>query len=320
MGGNVPAVESNVWPWPAGAATGIGSLPGTDIVGALRLVLDELPDLAYLPELPARGPGADMVGRAAGLLVDMPVELHAGRWRIASRPGLDARRTRDLLERDLDALTEVAAGYTGTFKVQAAGAWTLAAAIELPIGGKLLRDTGAVRDLAASAAEGLRGYAARVAARLPGARILLQIDEPSLPAVLAGRVPTERVPVVVHCCAPGVPVGLIHAAGAAGIAMDLTLGGDLDALGEALDAGLGLFAGALDTTAPGPRRPVPTSVEVASLVRELWCKVGFPLAGLPDQVVVTPACGLAGVTSEHARVALAACRDAAIRLRDEAAG
>ena len=46
------------WPWSAGAATGIGSLPGTDIVDAVALVFGELPDLPFLPELPRRGPGA----------------------------------------------------------------------------------------------------------------------------------------------------------------------------------------------------------------------------------------------------------------------
>src|SRR2546421_614052 len=81
-------------------------MPGTDIAEALRVVLGELPDLPYLPELPARGPGA-------------------------------------------------------------------------------------VRDLVASLAEGLRAHLADVRRRLPHARLLLQLDEPSLPAVLAGRVPTE---------------------------------------------------------------------------------------------------------------------------------
>ena len=31
--------------------SGVGSLPGDDIHEALRLVVDELPDLPYLPEL-----------------------------------------------------------------------------------------------------------------------------------------------------------------------------------------------------------------------------------------------------------------------------
>ena len=80
------------WPWPAGAASGMGSMPGTDIAEAQRIVLGELP-VPHLPELPGRGPGADLVGRAAGLLVDLPVELYAARWRIAGRPGRDLRRT-----------------------------------------------------------------------------------------------------------------------------------------------------------------------------------------------------------------------------------
>ena len=62
------------FPWPAGSATGVGSMPGTDRAEAIAMVLGELPDLPYLPELPGRGPGADLTGRTAALLVDMPAE------------------------------------------------------------------------------------------------------------------------------------------------------------------------------------------------------------------------------------------------------
>jgi methionine synthase II (cobalamin-independent) len=341
----------STWPWPRGAATGVGSLPGTDIAEAQRIVLGELPDLPHLPELPARGPGADLVGRTAGLLVDLPVELYAARWRAAARPGVDRRRTLDLAERDLDQMTEQAEGYVGPFKVQAAGPWTLAAEIDLPVGGRMLRDAGAVRDLTASLAEGLTGHVAEVRARVPGASVILQLDEPWLPAVLAGRVPTESgfamlpavepetattalrdviekagVPVVVHCCAPGVPVGLIRSAGAVAVGLDLAplvepdakAGGgvgQLDQLGEALDAGLGLFAGAVPTEVPDTAR-APSSAEVADKVRALWSRLGFPLSTVADQVVVTPACGLAGVTPEYARAALRACREAGRRLSE----
>lgn len=341
----------STWPWPRGAATGVGSLPGTDIAEAQRIVLGELPDLPHLPELPARGPGADLVGRTAGLLVDLPVELYAARWRAAARPGVDRRRTLDLAERDLDQMTEQAEGYVGPFKVQAAGPWTLAAEIDLPVGGRMLRDAGAVRDLTASLAEGLTGHVAEVRARVPGASVILQLDEPWLPAVLAGRVPTESgfamlpavepetattalreviekagVPVVVHCCAPGVPVGLIRSAGAVAVGLDLAplvepdakAGGgvsQLDQLGEALDAGLGLFAGAVPTKVPDAAR-APSSAEVADKVRALWSRLGFPLSTVADQVVVTPACGLAGVTPEYARAALRACREAGRRLSE----
>ncbi|HEX7747092.1 MAG TPA: methionine synthase, partial [Micromonosporaceae bacterium] len=243
------------WPWPAGAATGIGSLPGTDVAEAQRIVLGDLPDLPHLPELPARGPGADLIGRTAALLVDLPVELYVARWRIAARPGRDLRRARDLLERDLDQLTEQTDGYAGTIKLQAAGPLTLAAGVDLPIGGRLLRDAGAVRDLAGSLAEGLRNHVAEVSRRLPRATVLLQLDEPSLPTVLAGRVPTESglgayppvepalardllsgvidaadAPVAVHCCASDVPVDLVRSAGATAVALDLGLLDRLDPL------------------------------------------------------------------------------------------
>ena len=329
------------WPWPAGAATGIGSLPGDDIVEATKFVLGELVDLPHLPELPARGAGADMIGRGAGFLTELPVELYAGTWRVAAHPGLDLRRTRDLLERDLDVLTEATIGYTGPLKVQAAGPWTLAASLDLPIGGRLLHDHGAVRDLVASLAEGLRAHVAEVARRVPGASVLLQLDEPSVPAVLAGRVPTESglrtlrsvpsstvrstlativdavsAPVIVHCCASGAPLRLFREAGAAAVAIDLTLVGASaaahDELGELLDAGLGLLAGAVPTSGP----PAPSSAAAADAVTALWRRLGFPLEPLPSQVVVTPACGLAGAAPGYARAALAACVEAGHRLRD----
>jgi methionine synthase II (cobalamin-independent) len=322
-----------------GTATGVGSLPGTDIVDAVRTVFGELTDLPHLPELPARGPGADLIGRGAGLLTDLPVDLYAGRWRVAAHAGLDARRTRDLFERDLDALTDAADGYTGPLKVQAAGAFTLAASIDLPTGGRLLQDYGATRDLVASLADGLSAHVAEVRRRVPGAEPVLQLDEPSLPAVLAGRVPTESglrtvralapstvldglrsivesvgVPVLVHCCAPGLPLDLVRQAGVAGVSLDLTEIGtaDLDALGEFIDAGLLLYAGVVPSTGARP----PSSKEAARVVVEMWHKLGFPPAELASRVVVTPTCGLAGATPAYARAALTACVETGKRLTD----
>jgi hypothetical protein len=350
---------------PDAAATGIGSLPGTDIKEAVRVVLGEVPELPYLPELPARGPGADMIGRGAGFLVELPVELYAARWQVAGRPGHDARRTADLIERDLDALTDLADGYAGPLKVQAAGPWTLAASLQLPIGGPLLSDPGAVRDLAGSLGEGLAAHVREVSRRVPGAQVILQLDEPSLPAVLAARIPTESglrtlravavptatevlaqvitaaaVPAIVHCCAPDVPIGLLRDAGAAGLALDLTalraavaapvraaagaasgpLSGagraaELDALGEAIEASVWLFAGVAPSTAA-----TPSSVEIAATVRDVWSALGFPLSRLAGQVVVTPTCGQAGATVAEAVATLRACREAARRLADDALG
>ncbi|MBT8224844.1 MAG: methionine synthase [Dactylosporangium sp.] len=336
----------NSWPWPAGAATGIGSLPGTDIAEALRIVLGELPHLPHLPELPARGPGADLIGRAGALLADLPVEMYAARWRLATRPGRDLRAARDFLERDLDTLTDQAAGYAGTLKLQSPGPWTLAASLDLPIGGAVLRDDGAVRDLAGSLAEGLRAHVAEVRARLPRATVLVQLDEPSLPAVLAGRVPTESglgtlkpvepvtaraalaaviaeadAPVVIHCCAAGAPLALLAASGAVGVALDLALVEDLDALAAVLDGGLGLIAGVADTgtfaagAMPG-RGPRPWAESLASRLTNLWRVLGMSRSTLPSQTVVSPACGLAGAPAERVRAVLTACREAARLLSD----
>jgi hypothetical protein len=318
--------------WPRGAATGIGSMPGVDVGEAQRTVLGELPDLPHLVELPARGPGADMIGRTASMMVELPVELYAARWRVASRPGRDLRVARDYLERDLDTLTELASGYDGMFKVQVAGPWTLAAALDLPIGGLVLRDPGAVRDLAASLAEGVRAHVGEVQARLPQATVLLQVDEPSLPTVMAGRVPTESglgnlrpvaaslarevleevvsaagVPVVAHCCAPGVPLKLLPAAGVCGVGFDLALLDNLDALGELIDAGVGIFAGVSLTGG---------SSAVAGAVKDVWGKLGFPPAQLGDQVVVCPPCGLADADPARVPKILAAYREAGQRLAE----
>ncbi|HYZ67105.1 MAG TPA: methionine synthase, partial [Mycobacterium sp.] len=51
------------------AATGIGSWPGSSPREAAEIVVGELRSLPHLVELPARGVGADMIGRAAALLV-----------------------------------------------------------------------------------------------------------------------------------------------------------------------------------------------------------------------------------------------------------
>ena len=327
------------FPWPSGAATGIGSLPGIDIAEAQRIVFGELPTLPHLVELPERGPGADMIGRTAGLLVELPVQLYAGRWQIAARSGKDLRRTVDLLERDLDQLTEQADGYTGPLKIQAAGPWTLATSLDLPIGGRMLRDPGAVRDLTDSLAEGLRRHVAAIRKRVPGATVLLQLDEPSLPAVLAGRVPTESglsayrkvdgpdaatrlrtiveavdAPVIVHCCAPDVPLQVVRDARAAAVAFDLSLFKDLDPLGEAIEGGLGILMGVAPTRPAAGQRP--DSKRIAERARTVWQRLGFPASRLPEQVVLTPACGLSGAPIEYVRALLKACTEAGRRLAE----
>ena len=321
-----------------GPATGVGSLPGTDPVEAVRLVVGELPDLPHLPELPARGAGADMIGRAAALLVDLSVDLTPAGWRLVARPGADVRRAREVLARDLDALFEVAERYTGPLKVQVAGPWTLAAGLERTRGDRAVVDAGARRDIAQSLTEGIAAHVADVAARVPGAQVVVQVDEPSVPAVLQGGLPTvsgfgklaavpapvveeelgallERVPapVVVHCCANRAPLDLFRAAGAAGLSFDLGMVQDLDAVGTAVDAGTHLLVGVV----PGTDTTLPPARTTASRVRSWWRELGFPAEQLHTAVTLTPACGLAGASPAYARTAMTHVREAARYLLPE---
>ncbi|ONH31301.1 methionine synthase [Pseudofrankia asymbiotica] len=294
-GGTAGAPEVALW--PAGAATGVGSLPGIDPLAAARLVFDELPDLPHLVELPGRGPGGDMLGRAAVIALDLPVDLQPSGWRLVPRVGMDYRRARGLVEHDLDALEEAAQGYAGPLKIAVAGPWTLAAGVELTRGHKALSDAGATRDLAEALAAGLAEMLGTIARRVPGARLLVQLDEPSLPAVIAGRVRTpsgfsvvravdegpaaERIALVlaaasgvggvvgagVHCCAPDVPLELLRRAGAQFVGLDATLLSQRadEAIGEAVEAGLRLMMGVVPSTdQPGASPPPSPSAGVTA--------------------------------------------------------
>ncbi len=186
MSGTTDHTDAYAW----GPATGVGSMPGGDAREAAKTVTGSFEDFPHLAELPARGPGADMIGRTAGMLVEMYVHLEPSGWRFSDRPGRDTRRARSWLGEDLDALEEFTQGYTGPLKVQAVGPWTLAAGLELRGGEAALGDPGAVRDLTESLAEGVRAHLTEVRRRVPGAQVVLQLDEPSLTAVLRGQVRT----------------------------------------------------------------------------------------------------------------------------------
>lgn len=316
--------------------TGLGSLPGTDLAAAARMTFDKVPDLPYLPELPARGPWASMIGRGLGLAAGLPAELSAGEWRLADAPGVDQRRSRARWRDDLDQLEEAAHGYTGRFKVAVTGPWTLAAAVGVAHAGRVLADPGARRDLAQSVAEGVGELLADLRRRLPGVDLVLQVDEPSLPAVAAGAVPTPggffrhrsidlpelcralswvtaeparrglTVPTVLHSCARwdgGWPLpSLLHghstAAGFDGISVDLDqlVAPDWDALAGAADAGATLYLGCLPTG--GDPRPAGVDAVRRRALAALD-RIGATNA-VSGALVLTPACGLAGWTPAEA--------------------
>lgn len=316
------------------AASGVGSLPGIDVAEAVRTVVGELPDLVHLPELPARGAPASMIGRTTALLPGLAADLQPAGWRLTDTPGIDQRRAVSLLAQDLDLLEEHTQGYTGRLKVQVAGPWTLAAGMERPRGDRVLADFGARREVAQSLAQGVADHVADLRRRVPGATLLVQLDEPALPAVLAAAIPTASgfsrhrtvaVPAavealawvtaavraagavpVVHCCAADVPVRLLQDAGAAAVSFDLSLlAGRGAAVGEAwaeaFEAGVDLWPGIVPGTDPAV---VPTAATLTPVVLRFVDGLGLGLDEVGPRLVLTPSCGLAGASYAWARQAI----------------
>ena len=305
------------------SSTGIGSWPGTDVGDAIEIAFAECPDFPYLPELPARGPWTGLIGRGAAFLAGLQVELHATGWRLTDAAGRDHRRARSTLRSDLDRLEEAAQGYVGPVKIAATGPWTLAASLEHPRGDKVLADRGARRDLGQSLAQGLADLVLELRRRLPAMSVIIQLDEPSLPAVMAGAIPTASgwarhrsidVPEIsgtlsvimdrlselevatwVHCCAAGAPISLLHQAGAAGVFVDLDrlAAADWDVLGAGLEDGLRLGLGVV------PTDQSLTADQIADRALRALRVLDLP-PDITTTTVLTPACGLAGASVDQA--------------------
>ena len=321
-------------------ATGTGSWPGVAAREAAEVVVGELAGaLAHIVELPARGVGADMLGRAAALLVDVAIDTVPRGYRIAARPGAVTRRAVSLLDEDMDALEEAweTAGLRGggrVVKVQAPGPVTLAAGVELANGHRAITDSGAVRDLTASLAEGVATHRAALGRRLD-TPVVVQFDEPSLPAALGGRlsgvtslspvaaldeavavalfdtcVAAVGADVVVHSCARALPWNLLQRSAIAAVSVDAgtLVASDLDGIAAFVESGRTVMLGVVAANAPQRR---PSVEEVAAAVVAVTDRLGFERSALRDRIGVTPACGLAGATPEWARTAIGLAREAA---------
>ncbi|MGZ6777400.1 MAG: methionine synthase [Mycobacterium sp.] len=329
------------------AGTGIGSWPGTSARDAAEIVVGELHRLPHLVELPARGIGADLVGRAAALLVDISIDTVPRGYRIAAGRSAVTRRAVSLLAEDIDALEEAweKAGLRGaqrTVKVQAVGPVTLAAQLELTNGHRAITDRGAIRDLARSLAEGVAAHRAEVARRLE-CPVVVQFDEPLLPAALAGRltgvtsltpvhpidepvatallddcVSTVGGEVALHSCASGLPWPVLQRSTFTAVSFDLSTltVDDVDGVGEFIESGRTVMLGVIPAAVPERR---PSAEEVAGSVVDFTDRLGFPRALLPDRIGVTPACGLANATQQWARTAIELAQKAADAIADDPA-
>jgi methionine synthase II (cobalamin-independent) len=314
------------------AATGVGSWPGTSPRLAAEVVVGELHTLPHLVELPARGVGADMIGRAGALLVDIAIDTTPRGYRVAARPGAVSRRARSYVDEDVDALQEAweraaLSGGDRVVKVQAPGPVTLAAQLELPNGHRAITDAGALRDLTTSLAEGVAAHEAELSRRLDSP-VVVQLDEPLLPAALAGRLTgvTALTPVhpvdetvavnlldecaaavggetAVHCCASELPWEILRRSKIHAIGVDPSVLGeaDLDGLGEFIDSGRTVMLGVVPSVAQGGSL---SPEQLAQQAATLTDRLGFPREVLAQRVGVTPACGLAGATPEWASRAI----------------
>lgn len=321
------------------AGTGIGSWPGTSARQAAEVVVGELGgSLAHLVELPGRGVGADMIGRAGALLVDIAIDTAPRGYRLAARPGAVTRRAISLLGEDADALEEAweVAGLRGSgrpVKVQAPGPLTLAAELELANGHRAISDPGAVRDLAASLAEGLKTHRADLSRRLD-TPVVVQFDEPALTAAVTGRLagvttfsPVPAIDeavaaalldacaetvggdVLVHSCASGLPWTVLQRSGITALALDCTAldPADFDQIGAFIDSGRTVVMGLVPAIAPARR---PSVEELAAAVAAITDRIGFARSVLAERVGISPTCGMAGATAAWARTAVGLVRKA----------
>ncbi len=326
--------------------TGLGSWPGTSARAAAEVVVGELGGgLAHLVELPDRGVGADMIGRTGALLVDIALDTAPRGYRLVARPGAASRRAVSLLGEDIDALEEAweIAGLRGSghpVKVQAAGPLTLAAQLELANGHRAVTDPGAVRDLAASLAEGLAAHRADLVRRLD-TEVFVQLDEPSLTAAVAGRLagvtaltpvpPIEEAvattlldgcaaalqsDVLVHSCAPDIAWNVLQRSAITALALDCTAleSSDYDQIGAFIDSGRTVVMGVVPALAPAR---LPAVEELASAVAAITDRIGFGRSTLAERVGVSPVCGLAGAGAAWARTAVGLVRRVGEALNDD---
>lgn len=297
--------------------TAAGSLPGEDFRGALGSMTELLPEVLPLPELPQRGVGSHMVGRALGLIHGLGFDLQPAGWRLTSGSGADHQRARSQWRFDLDDVEELLQGFSGTMKVAIAGPWTLAASVERPTGDKLLADHGARRELAQALADGVASLLADLAARVPAATLQLQVDEPMVVSVARGDVPTAsgfsrhrrvqeselsaalgeltagRPSAIMHCCASGEWLPLARNAGFGSVSVDLDLfeGPRLrEGIGQWISDGNRMVLGVVDSAQCETQSVDLLVTRTLGFLRPL----GLEPEHLGEQVWLGTSCGLAG--------------------------
>lgn len=333
------------------SAYGLGELPGTSAAEAADMILGETGELLHFPLLPARGLGSDAIGRTAALLEGVHVERGPRSWRLSPRPQLITRAARDRIERDIEECGQVWNLNARHIKIEVTGPWSLAAALELPDGHLAITDRGARRDLSEALLLGLAAHIASVRRQidvgdlsagytpLTSPKVSLQIDEPLLPVIRAGRLPGssdfERIPavnpqdfaedlagfigltrqlpiesVLLNQCgyAPDWEIARASGADTVQVTLDEVRGSaQLDGFGETITTGTRIGLG---ITGPGDRvdelleAPRAKAVQVA----QFFDNLGVPRTHLVEDVDVHPRGGISTGTISRAAGAYAMAR------------
>lgn len=315
-------------------ATALGPWPGNDPAEATRIIRGELgdPHVPFLPELPDRGVGSDPVGRTGSLLVELAIDVQPHGWRLVDRPGKDIRRARSALATDINILADVAGAEDVSakeVKIQLLGPMSLAAGLSLHNGERALLDYGARRDIAESLAAGVAEHLQRISAAVPGAGIVVQLDEPDIAAIMGGTIPTASgyrtlrsipgeevtgawrlvidalraagaVETVVSVPEIEAPIDRVLAAGADGVAVPLKAltTRQWEQLAAAVEAGKRVWAGALSTADADAR--LPRAADVVESIWRPWRQLGLPVSALAG-LRVTPSTGLAHLKPSDAK-------------------
>ena len=107
-------------------------------------------------------------------------------------------------------------------------------------------------------------------------------------------------------------ISVLPGAGADGVSVDLGVlpASGLDALATVLDEGGQVHLG----VAPSTGATAPSAKSLIERVQRLLDMIGLDVGEVSGQLVLTPACGLAGATSSYAAGVLRSLREAAAEL------
>ncbi len=288
--------------------TGVGSLPHADAGRAADFVLATT-DVPYLPQLPHLHPAEGMLAQWGDGLVGCGAEPGGLGLRHGAPPG-----DRMPAFGGAEALLAALAPGTPAVKTQATGPITLAMVARAggaPAAG--LWDT-----LVPQLVDRIAAHVRWIQEALPAADVVLILDEPALTGVPADGFPVRRreaaavlsetlaalpVPAGIHCCGE-TDWALVAAAAPRWISWDVAnLGAgfadDAPAVAKAVAAGTGIMWG----VAPPAPPPWPYVDDLVARYRRAEGQLmvaGAPAARLATDSWLTPACGLAGLTLDHA--------------------